>query len=84
MFRYAPDSGEKPPAGGALVVYGRLIDDDRSNVGGLLSSLNMLLMSRSGSNFTGAEWRSWMSATGFRKADVEPLTVDQTMIVVLK
>jgi hypothetical protein len=41
-------------------------------------------MSRSGSNFTGAEWRSWMSATGFRKADVEPLTVDQTMIVVLK
>jgi hypothetical protein len=46
MFRYAPDSGEKPPAGGALV--------------------------------------SWMSATGFRKADVEPLTVDQTMIVVLK
>jgi hypothetical protein len=46
------------PAGGALVVYGRLIDDDRSNVDGLLSSLNMLLMSRGGSNFTGAECRS--------------------------
>ncbi len=42
------------PAGGALVVYGRLIDDDRSSVDGLLSSLNMLLMSRGGSNFTGA------------------------------
>jgi O-methyltransferase domain/Dimerisation domain len=71
-------------AGGALVVYGRLIDDDRSSVDGLLSSLNMLLMSRGGSNFTGAECRSWMSATGFRKTDVEPLTVDQTMIVALK
>jgi hypothetical protein len=72
------------PTGGALVVYGRLIDDDRSSVDGLLSSLNMLLMSAGGSNFTGAECRSWMSATGFRKADVEPLTVDQTMIVGLK
>ena len=72
------------PAGGALVVYGRLIDDNRSSVDGLLSSLNMLLMSRGGSNFTGAECRSWMLATGFRKADAEPLTVDQTMIVALK
>jgi O-methyltransferase domain/Dimerisation domain len=72
------------PTGGALVVYGRLIDDDRSSVDGLLSSLNMLLMSRGGSNFTGAECRNWMSTTGFRKTDVEPLMVDQTMIVALK
>jgi hypothetical protein len=50
----------------------------------LLSSLNMLLMSTGGSNFTSAECRAWMEATGFRKMDVEPLTVDQTMIVALK
>jgi hypothetical protein len=30
-----------------------------------------------------ASRRSWMSATGFRKADAEPLTVE-TMIVALK
>ena len=41
--------------GGALVVYGRLIDDDRTSVDGLLSSLNMLLMSTGGSNFNSAE-----------------------------
>ena len=28
--------------------------------------------------------RAWMEATGFRKMDVKPLTVDQTMIVALK
>jgi hypothetical protein len=75
---------EAIPTGGALVVYGRLIDDDRSSADALLSSLNMLLMSTGGSNFTGAECRAWMEATSFRKTHVEPLTVDQTMIVALK
>jgi len=31
-----------------------------------------------------AECRAWMEATSFRKTHVEPLTVDQTMIVALK
>ena len=73
------------PPGGALVVYERLIDDERRvNATGLLSSLNMLLMSAGGFDFTGAECMGWMRETGFRDIKVEPLTTDQSMVVGIK
>jgi hypothetical protein len=73
-----------PPAG-ALIVYERLIDDERRvNASGLLSSLHMLLMSPGGFDFTGADCVSWMRETGFRDIRVEPLTEDQSMVVGIK
>jgi hypothetical protein len=69
-------------AGGALIVYERLIDDDRRiNATGLLDSLNMLVMTEGGFGFTGADCIGWMRETGFRDTRVEPLTSDQSMIV---
>jgi hypothetical protein len=73
------------PPDGTLIVYERLIDDDRRvNVDGLLSSLQMLLASPGGFDFTGADCVGWMRETGFRNMRVQPLTSDQSMVVGLK
>lgn len=73
------------PAGGALIVHERLIDDERRvNATGLLSSLNMLIMTEGGFDFTGADCASWMRQTGFRDIRVEPLTSEQSMIIGVK
>jgi hypothetical protein len=76
---------EALPHDGALIVYERLIDDDRRvNVDGLLSSLQMLLASSGGSDFTGADCVGWMRETGFRDMRVKRLTADHSMVVGLK
>jgi hypothetical protein len=71
--------------GGALIVYERLIDNGRRvNAIGLLSSLNMLLMTAGGFDFTAADCTDWMRDVGFRDMRVAPLTTDQSMVVGLK
>jgi hypothetical protein len=70
------------PAGGALIIYERLIDDKRRvNAAGLLASLNMLIMTAGGFDFTGADCIAWMLEVGFRDMRVDPLTSDQSMVV---
>jgi hypothetical protein len=69
-------------SGGALIIYERLIDDDRRvNATGLLSSLNMLIMTEGGFDFSGVECAGWMKESGFRDIRVQPLTYEQSMIV---
>ncbi len=73
------------PAGGAFIVYETLIDDDRSqNVFGLLISLNMLIETPGGFDFTGADGRLWMKEAGFRETRVEHLAGPDSMIVGIK
>lgn len=73
------------PEGGALVVYEALIDDARSqNAHGLLMSLNMLIETPGGFDYTGADCRSWMRAAGFREARVEPLCGPDSMVIGIK
>jgi hypothetical protein len=73
---------EALPRGGALIIYERLIDDGRRfNAVGLLGSLNMLVMTAGGFDFTGADCIDWMQEAGFRNMRVEPLTTDQSMII---
>jgi hypothetical protein len=51
-----------------------MIDDARrKNVFGLISSLNMLIESGDGFDFTGADFSSWCGEAGFKKVDVLPL-----------
>jgi hypothetical protein len=60
--------------GGALVVYDPMIDDERRrDPHGLLSSLNMLIETPAGSEYTAAECEGWMTRAGFRDIRVEPL-----------
>jgi hypothetical protein len=69
-------------AGGALIVYERLIDDERRvNAAGLLASLNMLIMTEGGFDFAGVDCIGWMRESGFRNMRVAPLTGEQSMIV---
>jgi hypothetical protein len=59
-----------------------LIDDERcAHADGLLASLQMLLSSPGGFNFTGADCIGWMREARFRDIRVEPLTADQSMVV---
>jgi hypothetical protein len=70
--------------GGALLVYERFIDEDLREANGLLSSLNMLLMTAGGFDFTAAECTSWLRNSGFRDIRTEPLTATQSMVIAKK
>jgi len=73
------------PAGGAVVIYDSIIDDDRSqNAFGLMMSLNMLIETPGGFDYTGAECMAWMKEVGFREARVEPLAGPDSMVVGIK
>ena len=73
------------PAGGALIVYEAIIDDERrQNAFGLLMSLNMLIETPGGFDYTGADCCSWMRDVGFRDTYVEPLVGPDSMVVGIK
>jgi hypothetical protein len=73
------------PAGGAFLVYESIIDDDRSqNAFGLLMSLNMLIETPGGFDYTGADCIGWMKEAGFRDARVEHLVGPESMVIGFK
>jgi precorrin-6B methylase 2 len=73
---------EALPAGGSLIVYDAMIDDARrENAYGLLMSLNMLIETPAGFDYTGADCRGWMREAGFRDVRVEPLHGPYSMAV---
>jgi O-methyltransferase domain/Dimerisation domain len=70
------------PEGGAFVVYESLIDDDRSeNAFGLMMSLNMLIETSDGFDYTGADCQGGMKEAGFRETRVEHLSGPDSMVV---
>ena len=76
---------EALPEGGALIVYEALIDDERhENTFGLLMSLNMLIETPAGFDYTGADCSSWMRDAGFRETYVEHLVGPDSMVVGIK
>jgi O-methyltransferase domain/Dimerisation domain len=76
---------EAVPNGGALIVYESIIDDDRSkNAFGLLMSLNMLIETPGGFDYTGADCAGWMKEAGFRETRVEHLLGPDSMVVGIK
>jgi len=73
------------PSDGSLIVYETLIDDDRrQNAFGLLMSLNMLIETPGGFDYTGADCSSWMRKVGFRETYVEHLVGPDSMVVGIK
>lgn len=70
------------PKGGALVVYDAIIDDERRvNAFGLLMSLNMLIETAGGFDYTGAECQTWLREMGFSNTRVVPLVGPTSMVV---
>jgi hypothetical protein len=73
------------PVGGALVVYESIIDDDRSkNAFGLMMSLNMLIETPGGFDYTGADCAGWMREAGFSATRVEHLVGPDSMVIGIK
>jgi|RhiMetdeSRZDD1v2_1073273.scaffolds.fasta_scaffold00336_52 SAM-dependent methyltransferase len=72
------------PDGGALIVYDPLVDDDRVRAHGLLSSLNMLIETAGGFEYTGAECTEWMREVGFANTRIEQLGDVHTGVIGLK
>ena len=73
------------PVGGALVVYEAIIDDDRSkNAFGLMMSLNMLIETPGGFNYTGRDCSGWMKEAGFSTTRVEHLVGPDSMVIGVK
>jgi hypothetical protein len=76
---------EAVPKGGAFVAYDAIIDDDRrQNAFGLLMSLNMLIETRGGFDYTGADCQGWMREAGFQETRVEALAGPVSMVVGIK
>lgn len=73
------------PEGGSFLVYECIIDDERrQNVFGLLMSLNMLIETPGGFDFTGTDCQGWMREAGFRQTRVEHLAGPHSMVVGVK
>lgn len=76
---------EAVPSGGAFIVYESIIDDDRSkNAFGLLMSLNMLIETTGGFDFTGSQCQEWMREAGFSETRVVPLVGPDSMVIGIK
>jgi SAM-dependent methyltransferase len=70
------------PTGGSLIVYDAMIDDERrENAFGLLMSLNMLIETPAGFDYTGADCKGWMREAGFRDVRVQALQGPYSMAV---
>ena len=73
------------PSGGALIVYDAMIDNERKeNVFGLLMSLNMLVETNDGADYTPAECCEWLREAGFREVRVEKLPGADSMAIGIK
>jgi precorrin-6B methylase 2 len=76
---------EALPKGGYLVVIENIIDDDRrENAFGLLMSLNMLIETTGGYDFTGADFAGWAKEAGFERIHIIPLTGPSSAAVAIK
>ncbi len=73
------------PEGGALIVFEALIDDERrQNAFGLIMSLNMLIETPGGFDYTGKDCSGWMRDAGFRETRVEHLVGPDSMVLGIK
>lgn len=73
------------PKGGALVVIENIIDDNRSeNAFGLLISLNMLIETPEGYDFSAADFNELAKEAGFTKMDIMPLTGPSSAAIAIK
>jgi hypothetical protein len=73
------------PDRGAVLVFDAVIDNERrSNTFGLLMSLNMLIETSGGFDYTGADCQQWMREVGFGATYVEHLAGPESMVVGIK
>jgi hypothetical protein len=63
------------PSGGAFIAIEMVIDDERrKNTMGMMMSLNMLIETPGGFDYTGAQFDAWAKKAGFERTEIRPLT----------
>jgi precorrin-6B methylase 2 len=73
------------PGGGVLVVIENIIDDERrENAFGLLMSLNMLIETPEGYDFTAADFDKLAKESGFKRTYAMPLSGPTSAVVAIK
>jgi len=73
------------PDGGAFVAIENIIDSQRSqNVFGLTMSLNMLIETEEGFDFTLEDFSTWTKAVGFKTVDLLPLAGPASAAIAFK
>ena len=73
------------PENGALVVIENIIDNDRNkNAFGLMMSLNMLIETDEGFDFSLADFEVWALEAGFRSISIMPLTGPTSAVIAVK
>ncbi len=73
------------PTGGALVVIENIIDNQRrENAFGLLMSLNMLIETAEGYDFTASDFEKWAWDAGFNQTSTLKLTGPSSAVIAIK
>jgi hypothetical protein len=73
------------PSGGAYVVIENIIDDERrQNTFGLMMSLNMLIETGIGFDFTLADFKGWADDIGFKTTTILPLVGPASAVISIK
>ncbi|SEO41301.1 Dimerisation domain-containing protein [Mucilaginibacter gossypiicola] len=73
------------PAGGAFVAIEGIIDDERKqNVFGMMMSLNMLIETGTGFDYTFADFNRWADIAGFQSTMLLPLTGPSSAAIAYK
>ncbi|GAO44016.1 methyltransferase [Flavihumibacter petaseus] len=73
------------PEGGAFIAIEAVIDNDRKqNLFGLMMSLNMLIETADGFDYTFADFDKWAKQTGFKKTALLPLTGPSSAAIAYK
>jgi cyclopropane fatty-acyl-phospholipid synthase-like methyltransferase len=76
---------EALPEGGAFVAIEGVIDDERKqNVFGMMMSLNMLIETGTGFDYTFADFIKWAKAAGFKSTSLLPLTGPSSAAIAYK
>jgi hypothetical protein len=76
---------EALPVGGAFVAIENIIDDGREkNAFGMMMSLNMLVQTGKGFDYTPIDFRRWAKETGFNRTEFIPLAGPSTAAVAYK
>jgi 2-polyprenyl-3-methyl-5-hydroxy-6-metoxy-1,4-benzoquinol methylase len=71
--------------GGAVIVYGTMIDEERREAElPLLMSLNMLIETPEGFDYTAGQCIEWLHEAGFEGGEAKPLPGPDTMVVARK
>lgn len=67
--------------GGALLVYDPMLDEERSGLVNVLTSLTMLVVTKGGSEYSSAQCQEWMRQAGFSATSAHALGSSDVLVV---